>query len=330
MRRRDFIAGLAAVAAWPLAARAQRGNRMRRIGVLMGWGENDHSAKASLAQLTQGLQELGWTDGQNLQMDIRWAAGDVSRMHAYAKELVGMQPDVILANTTPVTVALQRETRTIPILFSAVADPVGDGFVASLPRPGGNITGFISQEAAMAGKWLQLLTEIAPGVKRVTIIHDPDTAPGGGSYFPPLLEAAAQSFKVEPIMAPVDSDAEIQSVITSARREPQGGLVVLPDTFVRVHRAPIIILAARHKVPAVYSESFWPREGGLLSYGVDRVDIFRRSASYLDRLLRGAKPSELPVQIPTRFELVINLKTAKALGLTVPNTILVSADEVIE
>jgi putative tryptophan/tyrosine transport system substrate-binding protein len=325
MRRRLGGAG-----AWPFAARGQQGGRIRPIGVLMGWDENDRSAKAGLARFTQGLKELGWIDGQNLQMEIRWAAGDISRMQAYAKELVGMQPEVILANTTPVTAALQRETRTIPIVFAAVADPVGDGFVASLPRPGGNITGFISQEAAMAGKWLQLFTEIAPGIKRVAIMFNPDTAPGGGSYFPPLLEAAARSFNVEPIMAPVHSDAEIETVIGSAGREPHGGLVVLPDAFVRVHRTPIVLLAARYKVPAVYSESFWPREGGLLSYGVDRVDIFRRSASYLDRILRGAKPSELPVQIPTRFELVVNLKTAKALGLVVPSSILVSADEVIE
>jgi putative ABC transport system substrate-binding protein len=330
MRRREFIAGLGGVVAWPLAARAQQGDRVRRIGVLIGWDENDRSAKAGLARFTQGLQELGWTDGKNLQMEIRWAAGDVNRMQAYAKELVGLQPDVILANTTPVTAALQRETRTIPIVFAAVADPVGDGFVASLPRPGGNITGFISQEAAMAGKWLQLLTDIAPGVMRVAIIFNPDTAPGRGSYFPPLLEAAARSLKVDPIAAPVHSEAEIEMVIASAGREPRGGLIVLPDAFVRVHRAPIILLAARYKVPAVYSESFWHQEGGLLSYGVDRVDIFHRSASYLDRLLRGAKPSELPVQIPTKFEMVVNLKTANALGLVVPPALLVRADEVIE
>jgi len=329
MRRREFIAGLGA-AVWPLVARAQQGDRVRRIGVLIGWDENDRSAKAGLARFTQGLQELGWTDGKNLQMEIRWAAGDVNRMQAYAKELVGLQPDVILANTTPVTAALQRETRTIPIVFAAVADPVGDGFVTSLPRPGGNITGFISQEAAMAGKWLQLLTDIAPGVMRVAIIFNPDTAPGRGSYFPPLLEAAARSFKVDPIAAPVHSEAEIEMVIASAGREPRGGLIVLPDAFVRVHRAPIILLADRYKVPAVYSESVWAQEGGLLSYGVDRVDIFHRSASYLDRILRGAKPSELPVQIPTKFEMFVNLKTAKALGLVVPSSILVRADEVIE
>jgi putative tryptophan/tyrosine transport system substrate-binding protein len=328
--RREFITLLGGAVASPLAARAQQGNSMRRIGVLIGWDENDPLAKAGLARFTQGLQELGWTDGRNLRMDIRWAAGDVSRMQAYAKELVGMQPDVILANTTPVTAALQRETQTIPIVFAAVADPVGEGFVASLPRPGGNITGFSTQEDAMAGKWLELLTQIAPGVKRVAIMFNPDTAPGGGSYFPPLLEAAARSFKVEPITAPVHSDAEIETVIASAGREPRGGLVVTPDAFVGSHRAPIISLAARHKVPAVYHESIWAREGGLLSYGVDRVDIFRRSASYVDRVLRGAKPADLPVQRPTNFELAVNLKTAKALGLTVTPSILVRADEVIE
>ncbi len=329
--RREFITLLGGAAAtWPLAARAQQGNRMRRIGVLIGWGENDPWAKAGLAQFTQGLQELGWADGHNLRMDVRWAAGDVSRMQAYAKELVGLQPDVILANTTPVTAAFQRETRTIPIVFAAVADPVGDGFVASLPQPGGNITGFITQGAGMAGKWLELLTRIAPGVKRVAVMFNPDTAPGRGSYFPPLVEEAARSLKVEPITAPVYSDAEIETVIASAGREPRGGLLVLADAFMGVHHAPIILLAARHKVPAVYPDSLWAREGGLLSYGVDRVDIFRRSASYVDRLLRGAKPADLPVQGPTKFEMVINLKTAQALGLTVPWLILLSADEVIE
>jgi putative tryptophan/tyrosine transport system substrate-binding protein len=247
-----------------------------------------------------------------------------------AKELVDLQPDVILANGTPVTAALQRETRTIPIVFTVVGDPVGEGFVASLTRPGGNITGFIPQEAAMAGKWLELLTEIAPAVKRVAATFNPDTAPYLRSYYLPTFEAAARSLKVEPIAALVRSDAEIEMVITSLGREPRGGLVVMPDGFMFAHRTQIISLAARNNVPEVYQFSLFARDGGLLSYGPDPVDIFRRSASYVDRILRGEKPAELPVQVPVKFEMAVNLKTAKALGLTVPPTLLVRADEVIE
>jgi putative ABC transport system substrate-binding protein len=263
-------------------------------------------------------------------MDVRWAAGNVDRIRMFAKELVGLQPDLILANSTPATAALQRETRTIPIVFTGNSDPVGERFVASLPRPGGNITGFISQEAAMAGKWVELLTEIAPGVKRVAIMFNPDITSGGVSYFRPAFEAAARSLKVAPIVAPVHSDAEIETVMTSLGREPGGGLVVTADAFMQVHRAPTILLAARNNVPAVYSRSVFVRDGGLLSYGPDQVDLFRRSASYVDRILRGAKPADLPVQLPTKFEMALNAKTAKALGLTVPPSILLRADEVIE
>jgi putative tryptophan/tyrosine transport system substrate-binding protein len=263
-------------------------------------------------------------------MDIRWTAANVDRARMHAKELVDLQPDVILAESTPVTAALQRETRTIPIVFAYVSDPVGAGFVAGLPRSGGNITGFIGIEAAMGGKWLQLLMEIAPGAKRVAAMFNPDTAPGGGSYYLPAFEAAARTFKVEPIVSRVHSEAEIETVMTSLGREPRGGLVVMPDGFMYVHRAPIILLAARYNVPAVYYNNFFSKDGGLLSYGADAVDIHRRSASYVDRILRGAKPAELPVQVPTKFEMAVNLKTAKALGLTVPQSILLSADEVIE
>jgi putative ABC transport system substrate-binding protein len=235
----------------------------------------------------------------------------------FAKELVGLQPDVILAHSTSMIAALQRETRTIPIVFAAGSDPVGDGFVASLPRPGGNITGFGSMEASMAGQWLELLTEIAPGLKRAANMFNPDTAPGGGSYFLPSFEAAARSLKVAPIMAPVHSDAEIETVIASLGREPGGGLVVSGGVFMGVHRAPTILLAARNNVPAVYFHAVFARDGGLLSYAPDWVDMFRRAALYVDRILRGAKPADLPVQFPTRFEMVLNAKTAKALGLTV-------------
>jgi ABC-type uncharacterized transport system substrate-binding protein len=288
------------------------------------------AAKPALSGFMRGLTELGWTDGHNLRMDVRWAAGDVDRARTFAKELVNLQPDVILTQGTSVTAALQRETRTIPIVFAVVADPVGAGFVAGLPHPGGNVTGFINLEASMAGKWLELLMEIAPAVKRAAIMFNPDTAPGGGSYYLPAFEAAARSFKMEPITAPVHSDAEIETVITSLGREPGGGLVVMTDDFMYVHRAPIILLTARNNVPAVYFLSVFIRDGGLLSFGTDQVDIFRRAASYVDRVLRGAKPAELPVQQPTKFWLTVNAKTAKALGLAVPRSILVRADQVIE
>ena len=266
----------------------------------------------------------------NVQIDVRWAAGNADRTRAYAKELVELQPDLIVSNTTPVTAALQRETRTIPIVFIVVSDPVSAGFVANLPHPGGNITGFINLEAAMASKWLELLMEIMPGVKRAAILFNPDTAPGGGSYFLPSFEAAAKSFAVEPITAQVHTDGEIETVITQLGRSPTSGLVVMTDSFVWVHRKAIFLSVARNNVPAVYPETEFARDGGLLSYGEDTRDLFRRAAPYVDRILRGAKPAELPVQVPTKFEMVINLKTAKALSINVPTELLTRADEVIE
>jgi putative tryptophan/tyrosine transport system substrate-binding protein len=331
MRRREFITvvGGAAVS-WPLAARAQQPDRMRRLGVLTAFDENDPEAKAYLPGLTKGLAEFGWTDGRNLRMDVRWAAGKVDLMRMFAKELLDLQPDVILAHGTPATAAFQRETRTIPIVFAVVSDPVGFGFVASLQRPGGNLTGFIHMEASLGGEWLELLTEIAPSIKRATIMFNPETASYAGSYYLPPFEAAARSFKVAPIVAPVHSEAEIETVITSLGSEPGGGLIVMPDTFVESRRARTILLAARNNVPAVYPDSVWPRDGGLLSYGPNRADIFPRSAAYVDRILRGAKPAELPVQAPTEYVLVINLKTAKALGLDVPVQLRQLADDVVE
>ena len=332
MRRREFITLLGgAMAFWPLAARAQQTDRVRRVGVLMGYGEADPEAEALLSEFTQGLLELGWTDGRNLRMDVRWAPGRTDLMHTFAKELVNLQPDVILANSTPVTAALKRETLTVPIVFAAVADPVGSGFVASLPRPGGNITGFGSLETgSMASKWLELLTGIAPGIKRAVMMFNPETAPYIKSYVLPSFEAAARSLRVAPFAAPVHSDAEIEMVITELAREPGGGLLGMPDNFVEIHRALIISLAARNNVPAVYQTPVIARDGGLLSYGAYFRDIFHRAARYVDSILRGAKPSELPVQLPTKYLMVINLKTAMALGLTVPPSILLSADEVIE
>jgi putative tryptophan/tyrosine transport system substrate-binding protein len=329
MRRREFIAGVVGTAVLPMAARAQQGERVRRIGVLLGWDDNA-IAKAWFSGFTQGISELGWIDGRDLRMDLRWAAGNVDRMRTFAKELVGLAPDLILASTTPVTAALQRETQTIPIVFAGISDPVGAGFVASLARPGGNITGFINIEAAIGGKWLELLTEIEPTIKRVAMMFNPGTAPGGGSYYLPAFEAAARLSKVEAITAPVHNDTEIETVMTSLSRDANGGLVVQSDGFMQVHRAQIILLASRNKIPVISDAVIPAKDGGLLSYGADFKDIFRRSASYVDRILRGEKPAELPVQVPTKFEMSVNLKTAEALGLSVPQSILVRANEVIE
>jgi putative ABC transport system substrate-binding protein len=325
MKRREFIAGLGA-AAWPLVARAQQRDRVRRIGVLLPGDEDDPLWKPRLSAFTQALADLGWTDGRNMRIDLRWGGDDNNRIRALAQELVDLQPDIILTNATTATAAVQRETRTIPIIFASLSDPVASGIVARLDRPSGNVTGFASSEATLGGKWLELLSEVVPGLKRVAIMFNPDTAPV--SALMPSVETAAQSLKVVPIMAPVHTDAEIETAIIALGREPGGGLAVMPDSFTEVHRVPIILAAARNNVPAVYDG--YARDGGLLSFGVDRVDLSRRAASYVDRILRGAKPGELPVQFPTKFEMTVNLKTAKALGLTVPQSILLRADEVIE
>jgi putative ABC transport system substrate-binding protein len=330
VKRRQFIAGIGSAAAWPIAARAQQSGRVRRISILMAYDENDPEGKAYLSGFMQGLAELGWTAGRNMRMDVRWAAGNVDRVRVYAKELVDFQPDVILADTTPVIAALQQETRTVPIVFLEVSDPIGSGLIVSLARPGGNITGFIHYDGSMGGKWLQLLTEIAPGVKRVAMMFNPDTAPYVTAYYLPSFEAAARSVNVEAIAARVRTDADIETVISSLGREPGRGLVVVPDIFMIVHRAPIISLVARNNVPVVYQDSVFVRDGGLLSYGPDLANIYHRSASYVDRILRGEKPAQLPVQVPTKFEMAVNVKAAKALGLIVPQSILLTADEVIE
>jgi putative ABC transport system substrate-binding protein len=328
MQRRDFIAGLAIAAVWPLVARAQQGERVRRIGVLIGGDQNEPFWQTRLSAFTQALADLGWTDGRNVRMDLRWGGNDINRIRALAQELVGLQPDIILTSTTPPTVAVQRETRTIPIVFVNVTDPVATGIVERLDHPGGNITGFVDFFTTLGGKWLELLLEIAPGLKRVAIMFHPDLAPI--SAIMPSIEMAARSLKVDLIIAPVHSDAEIETAIIALGREPGGGLYVNADIFMTAHRAQIILAAARNNVPAVYGFSSYARDGGLLSYGVDGVDISRRAATYVDRILRGAKPGDLPVQLPTKFEMAVNLKTAKALGLAVPPSILLRADEVIE
>jgi putative ABC transport system substrate-binding protein len=328
MRRREFTAGLVGAAAWPLAARAQQGDRVRRIGVLMQSDENDRVRKTWVSAFTQALADLGWTDGRNVRVGLRWYGDDINRIPVLAQELVGLQPDIIVTNGTPDTIALQRETRTIPIIFANVADPVASGLVAALNQPRGNITGFALYETSLGGKWLELLSEIAPGLKRAAIMFNPDTTTA--SLYVPSLETAARSLKVEPIIAPVHSAGEIETAIIALGREPGGGFVVMPDAFMGVYRASIISAAARNNVPAVYNNSEFPRDGGLLSYGPDQVDNWRRAATYVDRILRGAKPGDLPAQLPTKYELAVNLKTAKALGLTVPPSILLRADEVIE
>jgi putative ABC transport system substrate-binding protein len=328
VKRREFIAGLGAAAGWPVVARAQQPQRVRRIGVLMSGGENDPLAKARISAFTQALADLGWIDGRRVRLDLRWAADDTNRIRALAEELVGLQPDIIVTNTTPASVALQRETRTIPIVFASVADPVASGIVARLDRPSGNITGFAINDTSLGGKWVELLLEIAPALKRAAIMFNPDTGPV--SAYMPSLEAAARSLKVAPITAHVHTDAEIETAFVAFGREPGGGLIVTSDIFMLAHRAPIILAAAQNNIPAVYFTSEFARDGGLLSYGADPIDPFRRAASYVDRVLRGEKPGDLPVQFPTKFEMAVNLKTAKALGLAVPQSILLRADEVIE
>jgi putative tryptophan/tyrosine transport system substrate-binding protein len=325
LKRREFITLLGGAATWPLRAQAQQPERMRRIGVLMSFDENDPTMKLRVSAFTQALADLGWTDGRNVRMDLRWGRGDINRIRALAQELVGLKPDIILTGATPATLAIQRETRTIPIIFASVSDPVASGIVARLDRPSGNITGFADFEATLGGKWLELLSEIAPGLKRAAIMFNPDTAPA--SAYMPTFEAAARSLKIVPIIAPVRSDGEIETAIIALGREPGGGLVVIPDVFMTAHRAPIILAAARNNVPAVHWLSDFARDGGLLSYGPDQVDIWRRAATYVDRILRGAKPAELPVQLPTKYEMVVNLKTAKALGLEIGPMLLARADE---
>jgi ABC-type uncharacterized transport system substrate-binding protein len=331
MKRREFMSLLGGAAtAWPLAARAQQPERMRRIGVLMGYPENDLEGPAFFAAFREGLEKLGWVEDRNIRFDIRWATpDDAEARQQFAKELVALQPDLILSSVTPTTAALLQQTRTIPMVFATVSDPVGSGFVASLARPGGNVTGFQAMVGSLAGKWLELLKEIAPRVARVAMLFNPAVAPYAESFLNPF-KAAASSFAVEAIAAPVRDMSELESVVAAQARSPNGGLIVMPDTFTDVHRAEITSLAARSGLPAVYPRRIFTELGGLLSYGIDQLDLYRRAATYADRILKGAKPSELPVQAPAKFELVINLKTAKALGLDVPPLLQQRADEVIE
>jgi putative tryptophan/tyrosine transport system substrate-binding protein len=327
--RRKFLATLGgAVATWPPAAQAQQAERMRRVGVLMNLAEGDSEGQARVAAFREALRKLGWTEGREVQIDYRWFAGDRDRAHVYAAELVKLKPDVIFAAASSSLAPLQRETRSVPIVFAQVADPVAAGFVASMARPGGNITGFAQFEYAIGAKWLELLKQIAPQVTRVAIIYDPAN-PEAKEYLP-VIEAAAQSFGVQVSISAVRDAAEIERAIEEFTREPNGGLIPLPTPLMAVHRDLIISLARRHRLPNVFALRYYPMAGGLASYGIDNLELYRRAASYVDRILKGEKPGDLPIQQGTKFELVINLKTARAMGFDLPASVLARADEVIE
>jgi putative ABC transport system substrate-binding protein len=329
MKRRAFIAGLGGAAAWPLAARAQQDTRVRRIGVLVGLAEDDPYTHGRFAPFRQGMHQRGWSEDRNLRIDYRWAGPDVERIKFYAAELVRAQPDVLLAIASPSVAALQQATRAIPIVFAGIGDPVGQGFVANLARPGGNITGFTGLEFSVGEKWVGFLKELAPGVTRIAYLFHPEMGPYYALWLK-SVEAAAASLGVETTAAPVRAPADIERAISAIAIHPNGGLVVQPDGYTLTNRRLIIELAARHRLPAVYTYGYQAVEGGLVSYGTDAADQYRRAADYVDRILKGEKPADLPVQQPLKYELVINLKTAKALGLNIPPTLLVRADEVIE
>jgi putative tryptophan/tyrosine transport system substrate-binding protein len=329
LKRREFITLLGGAAtAWPLAARAQQREQMRRIGVLMNLGSDDAEGQARNAAFLQGLQELGWTVGRNVRIEYRWGGGDVELFRRYASELVALAPDVILSTGSPSVAAFQQATRTVPIVFVTVVDPVSSGFVDTLARPGGNITGFALYEYSISGKWLQLLKEIAPRITRAAVIRDPALTAGGGQLG--VIQAVAPSVGAEVTPVNVRDAGEIERAITGFARLPNGSLVVTASTLAGVHRDLIIALAARYRLPAVYPLRYFVAAGGLISYGPDQIDQYRQAAGYIVRILKGEKAADLPVQGPTKYELVINLKTAKALGLDVPATLLARADEVIE
>jgi len=324
MRRREFIALLGSGVAWPFAARAQRSGRMRRIGLLLTMAETEPEAQARLASFRAGLQQFGWAEGQNFKIDYRFAAGDPERLRSSAAELVRLAPDVILANGSAILAALKRDAPNIPIVFVLVPDPVGDGIVDSLARPGGNLTGLTNFEFPMGGKWIELLKEIAPRLSQVALVFNPETAP----YAPKFLQSVAQG--AEATLLPVRSVPEIGPAVETVASKSNSGLIIVPDLFTSGHRELIVSQAGRYRLPAIYPFRFFAEGGGLISYGVDTLDIFRRSASFVDHILRGEKPSDLPVEAPTKFELVINLKTAGALGLDVPLQLQQRADVVIE
>jgi putative tryptophan/tyrosine transport system substrate-binding protein len=328
IRRREFIAGFGSAAAWQLTALARQPNRAQRVGFLHALAENDPEAQERVAVLREGLARLGWTE-RNVRIEERFADGDSDQMQAYAGEFIGSAPDVIIASSTPALAAVKQATRAIPIIFCVVSDPAGQGFVASLARPGGNITGFSFVDFPMLGKWVEMLKEIAPSVKRITLVFNPQTAP----YYPVFLRdfgRAASTLGGELSATPVRGEAEIEAAVSAFAREPGGGLIAAPDPFINTRRALVIALAERYRLPVIYGVRYFAKEGGLISYGPDTLDIVRRSASYVDRVLRAERPGELPVQAPAKYELLINLKTAEALGLAVPIALRVRANEVIE
>jgi putative tryptophan/tyrosine transport system substrate-binding protein len=330
MRRREFITLVGgAAASWPLVARAQPAGRVRLIGVLMPYAASDPFGRSLVAAFRAAIGGLGWMEGSNLSIELRWAAADVDRMSTSAKELIDLRPDVILAASTPVTGAFAHQTRTIPIVFALVSDPIGSGFAASLARPGGNITGFTEVQSTLGGKWVELLKKIDARIMRVALLFNPTTAPPLPIYTT-SIQAAAPSLGIEVRTAPVHAKDEIEGVIAALARDPGGGLIVMPDLFTTTNRDLIIALAARYRVPAIYETRPAAEAGGLISYGSDFAEQFREAAGYIDRILKNTRPEDLPIQEPAKFELVINLKTAKALGLTVPASLLATADEVIE
>jgi putative ABC transport system substrate-binding protein len=328
VKRREFITLVGGAAVWPLVARAQQSERMRRIGILMLFAEDDPAAKTRIGALIEGLQQLGWTVGRNLQVDIRWGATDAVRSRRYAAELVALAPDVVLAGASEATAALREATRTVPIVFVGVTDPVGGGYVASLARPGGNATGLSYVEYGMGGKWVELLKEIAPRVTRAAVLRDP-TLPAGTGLLG-AIQSAAPSFGVETSPVDVRDASEIERIIVDFARKPNGGLIVVASPVALLNRKLIIDMAANHRLPTVYFTKEFVKDGGLISYGADPVVQYKQAASYIDRIFQGEKPADLPVQAPTKYELAVNLRTAKALGLTVPPTLLTRADEVIE
>jgi putative tryptophan/tyrosine transport system substrate-binding protein len=327
MRRREFITLVGGAAAWPLAARAQQAGRSHRIGVMLGFEANDPEAQRLIVPFKKGLEDLGWTESRNIEFDFRWTAADPERIQAHASELVRTRPNVILVNSTPGTRILQRETRTVPIVFVNIADPIRSGFVMSLANPGSNLTGLSNFEPTMGGKWLELLKEVAPDRTRAALIYNPDTH--SGQYFR-LIETAAPTLGMESIRQPVQDTAGIKGAMASLGRDRNAGIIVMPDTFNWVHRDLIAALTAQHRLPAIYPFRFFVAAGGLISYGIDDADLYRRAASYIDRILKGTNPAHLPIEQPTKFELVVNHKAAKALGLKIPESFLLRADEVIE
>jgi len=331
MRRREFVGLLGGAVLAPLAARAQGSDRMRRIGVLIGNSEGDGESTPGLVAFRKALEGLGWVEGRNIQIDVRWGQSKLDRIEMLVRELIALRPDVLLAHSTPVTAAMQRVTRSIPVVFIFVSDPVGSGLVSSLPHPGGNITGFINIEASLGGKWAELLKEVAPDVTHAGILFNPETAPYFAYYVEPF-EAAARSLGIEPVASPVRSSEDIERVVGLVAAKPNGSLVVTPDIFLgrAGNLAQVKSLAARYRMPAVYPYRFMLKDGGLVSYGIDQLDLYRRAPAYVDRILRGADPAELPVQLPTKFEMAVNLRTARELGLNLPATLLGRADEVIE